>query len=122
MADEHLERNLRHRSSRFGDLLKTLNAFAFQHQSREFPVSFLLTILGEQAHDVLTRVPLGAAWKEGHVSIGSGRLLREMDNLGLELCPIFPGFAARPGQSQPGPARPRRAAAVQGPFPAFEDG
>ena len=38
---------------------------------------------------MLTRVPLGAAWKDGCVSIGSGRLLREMDSLGLSFARFF---------------------------------
>jgi hypothetical protein len=89
VADEHLERNLRHRSSRLGDLLKTLNAFAFQHQAREFGVGFLINILGDRTFEVLSSMPLGAAWKEGCVAITSGRLLREMDRLGFSFSRFF---------------------------------
>lgn len=82
VADEHLERNLRQRHRRFGDLLKTLNAYAFQYNMREVPVNSLLRYLGERAWKVLPKVPLGAARKPGHVVVATGRLLREMEGAG----------------------------------------
>jgi hypothetical protein len=82
VADEHLERNLRQRSSRYGDLLKALAAYAFQYNQREMPVASLLAYLGRHADEVLPRVPLGAGRKPGHVVVASGRLLREMEGAG----------------------------------------
>lgn len=82
VSDEHLERNLRQRSDYFGNLLKLLNAYAFQHNRREISVEALLGFLGERAITVLPRVALGAARKFGHVVVTSGRLLREMEDAG----------------------------------------
>jgi hypothetical protein len=89
VADEHLERNLRHRHARYGDLLKTLNAYAFQHQAREVDVRYLLNLLGERAFAVLTRVNLGAGRLANGVTISSGRLLRELDAAGLSFARFF---------------------------------
>jgi hypothetical protein len=83
VADEHLERNLRQRNRRYGELLKSLNAYAFQHSMREVPVACLFQYLGEKVGNVLPRVPLGAARKHGHVVIGAGRFLREMEAVDL---------------------------------------
>ena len=82
VADEHLERNLRQRSPRYGDLLKTLDAYAFLYNLAEVPVDALLRYLGPHARAVLPRVPLAAARKPGHVVVGTGRLLREMEAAG----------------------------------------
>jgi hypothetical protein len=83
VADEHLERNLRQRSRRYGELLKILNAYAFQHSMREVPVASLFQYLGEHVGRVLPKVPMGAARKHGHVVVGAGRFLREMEAVGL---------------------------------------
>ncbi len=53
VADEHLERNLRARDRRFGDLLKVLAAYAFQHNTREVPVPTLLALLKGKTLDGL---------------------------------------------------------------------
>jgi hypothetical protein len=82
VADEHLERNLRQRSARFGDLLKVLAAYAFQYSARELPVAALLRYLGPRAAAVLPQVTLAAARKPGHVVVGTGRLLFEMEAAG----------------------------------------
>jgi Mg-chelatase subunit ChlD/HEAT repeat protein len=82
VADEHLERNLRQRSSYFGNLLKTLASYAFQHSLREIPVEGLLGFLGARAALVLPQTGLGAARKFGHVVLSSGRLLQQMEAAG----------------------------------------
>ncbi len=82
VLDEHLERNLRRRSSHYGDMLKTLDAYMFLHSSREVAVHTLLERLGDRAAEVLTRIPLGAARKPNHVLVPSGRLLRALEGAG----------------------------------------
>jgi hypothetical protein len=82
VADEHLERNLRQRSPRYGNLLKILNAYAFQYNMRELAVTSLLRYLGPYADAILPQVPLAAARRPGNVMVASGRLLREMEGAG----------------------------------------
>jgi Mg-chelatase subunit ChlD len=82
VQDEHLERNLRKTSSRYGDMLKILASYAFLHSKREVPVQWLLGHLGESAPDVLPHVTLGAARKPGHVVVASGRLMRALEDAG----------------------------------------
>jgi hypothetical protein len=78
VADEHLERNLRRRSRRYGNLLKTLNAYAFQYNARDVPANALLNYVGPHAAAVLPNLPLKVAAKRGHVVVSSGRFLRLM--------------------------------------------
>src|SRR5262249_45239074 len=59
VADEHLERNLRARDREFGDQLKLLASYAFQHTTREFPVERLLASLQGRAFEVLSGTHLG---------------------------------------------------------------
>jgi Mg-chelatase subunit ChlD len=82
VQDEHLERNLRHKSSRYGDMLKVLGSYVFTHSKREVAVSTLLGHLGERAADVLPRIALGAARRDGHVVVSSGRLMRALEDAG----------------------------------------
>lgn len=83
VSDEHLERHLRARAEEFGDRLKKLCAYAFQHSTREVPVSDLLRSLGTQAFAVLTHSSLGVARRPGSVLIDSGRVLQQMEKNGL---------------------------------------
>jgi hypothetical protein len=83
VADEHLERNLRAHDTGFGDKLKRLGAYAFQHMSKELQVEELLGRLQGQAFEVLTATRLGAARRPGRVLVESGRLLLEMEKAGL---------------------------------------
>jgi hypothetical protein len=83
VADEHLERNLRARDESYGDRLKKLAAFAFQHAAREIPVEQLLDALQGQAFAVLSAVRLGAARQPGCVTVEGGRALLEMEKAGL---------------------------------------
>ena len=82
VTDEHLERNLRQRNRRYGDLLKVLNAYAFQYGRREIAVYSLLAYLGKHVDDVLPRIALGPAHKYGHVVVRSGQFLKEMEEAG----------------------------------------
>jgi hypothetical protein len=88
VSDEHLERNLRALDDRFGDDLKKLAAFAFQHSDKEVPLERLLEGLQGRAFDVLSRTELGAARKRGCVLVNNGRLLADMEKAGLS----FPWF------------------------------
>ncbi|HZO17201.1 MAG TPA: hypothetical protein VFB62_28180 [Polyangiaceae bacterium] len=89
VADEHLERNLRALDSSWGDRLKRLAAYAFQHAARDLPVTFLLEVLGGRSFLVLSRLRLGLARFNHCVRVPSGTLLHEMEHAGLS----FPRFA-----------------------------
>jgi hypothetical protein len=83
VSDEHLERNLRARDQSFGDQLKQLAAYAFQHTAREIDVETLLRSLRSKAFEVLTETPLRVARRRGCVSVSSGRILAQMEKAGL---------------------------------------
>jgi hypothetical protein len=82
VADEHLERNLRAIEAKFGDRLKRLAAYAFQHSERETPVPHLLSMLLGAALPVLSSRALGVAFKEDCVVVQRGFLLRELERVG----------------------------------------
>ena len=83
VSDEHLERNLRALDRRFGDQLKMLAAYAFQHTARELAVVDLLNVLQGRAFEVLSAAPLNVARRHGCVSVQNGRLLMLMEKAGL---------------------------------------
>jgi hypothetical protein len=83
VADEHLERNLRGLDEDFGDRLKKLTAYAFQHSVREVALGPLLNCLQARSFEVLTGVRLGVARKPDCVLIEGGRALLEMEKAGL---------------------------------------
>ena len=82
VADEHLERNLRAIEPAYGDRLKRLAAYAFQHSERETPVEHLLQMLLGATLPVLSARPLGVAYKDGCVVVQRGALLRELERIG----------------------------------------
>jgi hypothetical protein len=79
VADEHLERNVRAIDAEYGDLLKRLAAYAFQHAEREIKLDTLLYILQGRAFEVLTGTKLGVARDPDSVKVDSGALLRTME-------------------------------------------
>ena len=83
VADEHLERNLRAIEAEYGDKLKRLAAYAFQHTSREIAIDTLLGHLGKHAHRVLTQTHVGLGRDHEHVAVESGALLFGMEKQGL---------------------------------------
>ena len=83
VADEHLERNLRATDASFGDRLKRLAAYAFQHADKEIPVVTLFEMLQGRTFEVLTRVPLGVARAHDCLRVENGTLLLEMEKAGL---------------------------------------
>ncbi len=78
VADEHLERNLRAQSDVYGDSLKVLASYAFQHVARDVFLEDLLRTLGPHAARVLTRVRLFPGRRWGCVHVELGRLLAEI--------------------------------------------
>lgn len=83
VADEHLERNLRAVNPDFGDRLKRLAAYAFQHTGRDLQIDPLLGYLGPHAVRVLAGLSLGVSRHQGQVMVRSGRLLFGMEHDGL---------------------------------------
>jgi Mg-chelatase subunit ChlD len=88
VADEHLERNLRAEDASYGDRLKRLAAYAFQHSAKEIPVSELLDGLRAKAFEVLCSTKVELARREGSVRVLSGPLLLAMEREGMS----FPRF------------------------------
>ncbi len=83
VADEHLERNLRAMDASYGDRLKRLAAYAFQHTAREITVENALSNLGGRAFEVLVKTQLGVARDPASVLVESGELLAMMERTGL---------------------------------------
>lgn len=88
VADEQLERSLRAKDKAFGDDLKLLAAFAFQHNDREMHVEELLLLLGVHGFPVLSQTPLQPARKPSHVILSLGKLFFELESQGFS----FPRF------------------------------
>ena len=82
VEDEHLERNLRALDRDFGDKLKRLVAYAFQHCERELPAGKVLQSLGPDALSILTGGCLQVARRPGHVRVDNGELLRHLEHCG----------------------------------------
>lgn len=82
VADEHLERRLRAVDATYGDRLKRLAAYAFQHTNRELQVQTLLDMLQSSALEALSARPLGVAFEDSSVVVDSGLVLRELDRRG----------------------------------------
>ncbi|HEY5924973.1 MAG TPA: hypothetical protein VIV11_25000, partial [Kofleriaceae bacterium] len=95
IADEHLERNLRALDPDYGDRLKRLGAYAFQHAPQEIKVAVLFDALGASTARALTgparrseSVALHAggelevAFDEEAVRVRRGAILGELDRSG----------------------------------------
>jgi len=82
VADEHLERRLRALDATYGDRLKRLAAYAFQHTNREIQLWRLLNMLQASAFEALTARALGVAFEDQCVVVDSGLVLRELDRRG----------------------------------------
>ncbi len=82
VADEHLERRLRAVDATYGDRLKRLAAYAFQHTNRELRVQRLLDMLQASTLEALSAHPLGVAFDDSSVVVDSGQVLRELDRRG----------------------------------------
>jgi hypothetical protein len=82
VADEHLERNLRAVEPEYGDKLKRLAAYAFQHAEREVKIESLFSMLLASTGAALCERPLGVAFDEESVEVVGGQILRELDRTG----------------------------------------
>ena len=85
VADEHLERNLRAIDPTYGDRLKRLGAYAFQHAAQEIPVATLLSALRGAAAPALIATPLEVAFAPDAVRVRRGSMLAELDRNGHPL-------------------------------------
>ncbi|MBV8758569.1 MAG: hypothetical protein JO257_14885, partial [Deltaproteobacteria bacterium] len=82
IADEHLERNLRALSPDYGDRLKRLGAYAFQHAPQEIKLSTLLDALRASAARALSASQLDVAFDEQSLRLRRGAVLGELDRVG----------------------------------------
>lgn len=85
VADEHLERNLRAVDASYGDRLKRLGAYAFQHAPQEMPLARLLAALRGSAAPALIAADLGVAFDERAVRLRRGAVLGELARNGHPL-------------------------------------
>jgi|GEM_PF-2442543 len=85
IADEHLERNLRALDASYGDRLKRLDAYAFQHAPQEMKVRSLLETLRGSAAIALIGTDLGVAFDEASVRLRRGAILTQLEKAGHPL-------------------------------------
>ena len=85
VADEHLERNLRGVDAAYGDRLKRLAAYAFQHAAQEMPLVDLLAVLLGTAAPALIAARIEVAFNEAAVRLRRGAVLAELDRIGHPL-------------------------------------
>ena len=85
VADEHLERNLRALDRGYGDRLKRLDAYAFQHAAQELKIKLLLESLRASTAPALIGIELGVAFDEASVRIRRGAILVELERAGHPL-------------------------------------
>lgn len=83
VSDEQLERNLRAKSKIFGNKLKTLAAYAFQHARRDVCLPSLLRTLGAYAFETLHGKLRKVGRKKGHTHIQIGQLLLDLEAHGM---------------------------------------
>jgi hypothetical protein len=82
IADEHLERNLRAMNPDYGDRLKRLGAYAFQHAPQEIKVAVLFDSLGASTARAFIAAELEVAFDEEAVRVRRGAILGELDRAG----------------------------------------
>lgn len=82
VADEHLERNLRALDAEYGDRLKKLTAYAFQHMDRPIAVATLFEVLKGAMLEVLSTASVRFALDAESVVVEHGRLLQALERSG----------------------------------------
>ncbi|HTL33033.1 MAG TPA: hypothetical protein VL326_07905 [Kofleriaceae bacterium] len=82
IADEHLERNLRAIDEDYGNRMKRLGAYAFQHAPQEIKLAYLLGALRGSAAPALIAANLEVAFDEQSVRMRRGAILGELDRVG----------------------------------------
>lgn len=85
VADEHLERNLRAVDRAYGDRLKRLDAYAFQHAPQELKIKLLLESLRGATAKTLIEIELGVAFDEACVRLRRGAVLVALERSGHPL-------------------------------------
>jgi hypothetical protein len=85
VADEHLERNLRAVDAAYGDRLKRLAAYAFQHAAQEMVLADLLAVLLGTTAPALIAARIEVAFDETAVRLRRGAVLAELDRIGHPL-------------------------------------
>ncbi|MEM1010307.1 MAG: hypothetical protein AAGJ35_15040, partial [Myxococcota bacterium] len=76
VADEHLERNLRAYDSNFGDRLKRLVAYGFQHRNNHVHIDTALDHLGCRAFSFFQEHPITPSPQLHHIILPSHALLQ----------------------------------------------
>lgn len=89
VSDEHLERRLRVVDGEYGDKLKRLGSYAFQHSHKEIDVDYLLATLGGKSLEVLSRHRIKVARNRNQVAIGAGDVLLKSEQAGLSFSRFF---------------------------------
>ena len=89
VSDEHLERNLRAVDRRFGDKLKRLGAYVFQHTSKEFHYRSLLQVLHIHAFSVLSAKRMKIARRPECIKLMTRDLLQQMDKSDVSFSRFF---------------------------------
>jgi len=114
VADEHLERNLRAIDPSYGDRLKRLGAYAFQHAAQEIAVQVLLNSLRGAAAPALIRTPLEVGFAENAVKLRRGQVLGELDRHGHALARFARAFRLGLGNRMNDPKLAEALALAQG--------
>ncbi len=82
VADEHLERNIRALDAEYGDRLKKLTAYAFQHMDRPIAIDTLFDVLRGAMLEVLSTASVRFAIDAQSVIVEHGRLLQALEKSG----------------------------------------
>ncbi|CAN5890620.1 hypothetical protein BH11MYX2_BH11MYX2_09150 [soil metagenome] len=85
IADEHLERNLRGVQPEYGDRLKRLGSYAFQHAPQEIKVTSLLQSMRGSSARALIGTELDVAFDEDAVRLRRGAILAQLEKHGHPL-------------------------------------
>ena len=82
VEDEHLERNLRAMNDAYGDYLKQLAAYVFQHSEKEIPVEKLLESFGIHAFPGLMEAGIAPGVEKGKAWVNGGTVWHELERQG----------------------------------------
>ncbi len=114
VADEHLERNLRAVDPEYGDRLKRLGAYAFQHAAQELAVSVLVAALRGRTAPALIKTALDVGFAEDAVRLRRGQVLGELDRGGHPLARFARAFRLGLGNRASDPQLAEALALTQG--------
>jgi hypothetical protein len=114
VADEHLERNLRAIDPAYGDRLKRLGAYAFQHAPQQIAVPVLLGSLRGSTAPALIKSKLEVGFAENSVRLRRGHVLGELDRAGHPLARFARAFRLGLGNRSNDPKVAEALALAQG--------